>query len=90
MADSEDPVGLLPAKVKEPEREDDTIGPLPSEVTANDAGEEENGRNNQKRRYEGDTDINDNGDIVGPLPTMMEDHTAEPLKKKPKKGEVVD
>nr|CDS33017.1 hypothetical transcript [Hymenolepis microstoma] len=88
MTDSEETVCLLPAEAKEREREDDTVGPLPSEMTANNKDGKDDTEDNQKRRHE--DNINDDDDIVGPLPTLMEDPTAEPLKKKPKKKVLKD
>ncbi|VDM16611.1 unnamed protein product [Hydatigera taeniaeformis] len=56
--------------------DDDTVGPLPSEMTLND-----NSDDNKRDR----SDAHD--DTVGPLPSEMEDSssTMEPPKKKPKK-----
>lgn len=54
--------------------DDDTVGPLPSEMILND--------NDDNRDRGGEND-----DTVGPLPSKMEDSssTAEPPKKKPKR-----
>lgn len=90
MTNAEDTTGPLPILA---ERENDEVGPLPTEMTANNGDESDSEQGgNQKRRHEVDANgdnVEDDSDIAGPLPSMMEVPTAEPPKKKCKKGKFI-
>lgn len=63
--------------------DDDTIGPLPSEMTANDEKDEANidcVRAKKRQALAGDND-----EVVGPLPTEMEHETPDNMHPPPSK-----
>ncbi|VDD80088.1 unnamed protein product [Mesocestoides corti] len=100
MTESDPTTGSFPTETDGSSRgDDDTVGPLPSEMTAGGgedivsstpgsaAGDLKRGR----RRNSTDLDVDDDGDTVGPLPSEMEAPSSmEPPKKKPKKRVLKD